>query len=1001
MKKIIGMLLICAVIAFAAKAYNGQAATGRNFEILRHNINQVEMCVSNYGKFGQDETGNNPGLWWPAGTPYHTYIYGAGSWFGTLDETGDSLVTIGYGPGGGESEYAPGLEGWSVSDPDAIIWMQGTANWPPNPERLPMAPTRNLSHQDSWCVYNDFDAQYHMLGDTRPIGLEVYQTVYAWNLSTTQDIIFVRYELKNASGGTLTDCYFGVCTDNDIGDEGAQANDRISGIVGQWYVIDGDSTWIDNLGYQWQEDEEPGTPPWFPGTIGFDYLQSPYRLEAGENRDNDSIPDEYEQDSAYYVNNWPSEFWDVDNDGTPDWRDPSENPQWGMTAFKRFTLGVEPTYDRERYLTLAGYNFRTLVREPYDTVPPAPDDQRFLQCSGPFTLEAEETAVVLVGIVLAEWHDIYARPDTALVGVDGTAQFIYDQNWLLPGPPPPPTVTLLPGDTRVTLTWDNTAETAIDPYWEVVGTNPLSPLYDPYYQAIDFQGYRVWKSISGRAGTWELLDACDLADGVVFEDTTQPDSIRLRAEDTGIFHAFTDNDVRNGFVYYYAVTSFDWNQVKTISGPDTFPSPIWFESGLTGDSTRPRRDPANYVPPGEPLIEYLSGNNQITELVSASVALPLDIDANRPLYIEYLASDTVTMFYIDANYNEIPYTGARYTALLKDDAGVLDTISYALTIGDGYVPYEVVPPVNGLFINPNIGTPELPSPFAPFDSIERVSGDYPLDFLVPDVGVPLPAATDSSDTVYMHGMWAWRGNDYQVVWRSKNPGGPVNTVEVTDLATGEVIPYLQFQNNPATRYLGSCWCFSRHNPQTTWNNPSHDTLQLVGFTPATKTRYLYINGGMIALNNNGPMVDTIVPSDGETWIVRANRDYLPPSVFGEVRITCTPGVFLADTTLDLNVKVVPNPYVIANEWQTRFLERRLKFINLPNHCTIRIFNLNGELVRTLIHNETSEDGVTNNLGGDEWWNVLSDNDQLVASGVYIFHVSSDVGEQVGKFVVIR
>jgi hypothetical protein len=27
--------------------------------------------------------------------------------------------------------------------------------------------------------------------------------------------------------------------------------------------------------------------------------------------------------------------------------------------------------------------------------------------------------------------------------------------------------------------------------------------------------------------------------------------------------------------------------------------------------------------------------------------------------------------------------------------------------------------------------------------------------------------------------------------------------------------------------------------------------------------------------------------------------------------------------------------------------------------------------------------------------------QLVASGIYIFHVQSDVGDQVGKFVVVR
>ncbi|MCK4941524.1 hypothetical protein KAS45_05480, partial [candidate division WOR-3 bacterium] len=180
MKRIFVTLLILAVYAFAAKAYNGQSHGGRAFEILIHNINQVEMAVSNYGKFGQDEAGN-AGLWWPVGSG-HGYIYGAGFWFGTVQD-GDSLVTIGYGPHGGESEPAPGRVGWTVSDPQAILYMYPNP-WPPyDPVNLPMAPTTNLSHQDSWCVYNDLDPQYHMAGDTRPIGIEIYQTVYAWNLS--------------------------------------------------------------------------------------------------------------------------------------------------------------------------------------------------------------------------------------------------------------------------------------------------------------------------------------------------------------------------------------------------------------------------------------------------------------------------------------------------------------------------------------------------------------------------------------------------------------------------------------------------------------------------------------------------------------------------------------------------------------------------------------------------------------------------------------------------
>jgi hypothetical protein len=585
-----------------------------------------------------------------------------------------------------------------------------------------------------------------------------------------------------------------------------------------------------------------------------------------------------------------------------------------------------------------------------------------------------------------------------LFQVDYWAQLVYDVDWLIPGPPPAPVLSFIPGDAKITLVWDNSPEQAKDPWFDLVGM-PGSPYHDPYYRQYDFEGYRVWKSTTGQVGSWGLVASYDMKNGIVFEDTLHPDSIRLRATDTGLYHIFTDEDVRNGFPYFYAVTSFDYNWISTISGSDTFPRPIWFEGGKTGVSAFPRRDPANYVAPGEPVVEWVSGNGNIGDLVSAVVAYPMAIDPGYPLYVEYLSPDTVTLFNTGTFGRPVPYDGARYTMLLRDGLGVLDTVSYAVAVGGGYVPHEIAPPVNGMLIRPDLGTPELPAVFGVFEGIDIISGTYPAGFLVSGIGVPLPAAADSADTLYDHGIWAWRGNDYEVVWRRKEPGGLVNTVAVRDLVTGQDIPYCPFQNTSSTRHLGAGWCFSWHgNLAQAWTKPSHDTLQALGLA-TERTRYLYIDGGIIGLRNHQPVLDTIRPDEGETWIIRANSQYLPPSVYGSVRIMGTPGVF-TDTVMTLNVKVVPNPYIIANEWQTRFVQRRVKFINLPNRCTIRIFNLNGELVRTLKHHETSAGGLSNDLGGDEWWNVLNDYDQLVASGVYIFHVESDIGDQVGKFVVI-
>jgi hypothetical protein len=985
--------------------------------------------VSNYGKFGQHETGNNAGCWWPVGSG-HSYIYGCGTWFGVVDWlTFDTLVTIGYGTHGGEVEFAPGLCGMSVSDPAAVIYLYPN-NWPPD-GIFPMAPQNPNSHQDSWCAYNDCDTIYHVPGDTRPIGIEVYQTVYAWNIPSIDDAIFLRFEAKNVTSECLRECHLAIVADYDIGSEaGNPTNDLLWFIDGQWYVVDDDSFWIDDFAYQWQYDEEPGTPYWFPGVAGFDLLQTPFDLVEGEDKDGDGILDQYETDSIYFMNNLSASMWDVDLDGLPDWRDPSEIPQLGLTSFKHFTLNLEPNLDYERYMAMAGYNFRTGVYCPIDIGPWAPDDHRFLMSSGPFDLEPDSSVIIACAIVFANWQNIYETPDSALVLVDYYAQFCHDRNWLVPHPPPPPNLLLLPGDGKITLVWDNLPEITGDRYFNLVGHDTSSQLYDPSYRQYDFEGYRAWKSMTGQPGTWEMLASFDLFNDITFIDTAfEPEP--LEASNTGLSHVFVDEDVRNGFVYHYAVTSFDYNYVRTaydslfiidsipyvyidtLGNHDTLwvyqydavdvygSHPIWFESGFRDDSVRARRDPANYVPPGEPMIEWMSGNSEITELVNASVAYPQGIDANYPLYIEYLAPDTATVFFTNEYDHQIPYTGGRYTALLKDGERLLDTIGYVVHIGAGYVPHEILPPVNGMFINPDIGTPELPATFPVFDSIEVVSGTYPSQYLVANIPVPLPAAEDSADTMYMHGLWAWRGNDYQVVWRRKNPGGPVNTVEVTDLTTGEVIPYRQYQNTPVTRYLADGWCFTWHSPATAWSKPSHDTIQVgIGFPVSERTRYLYVNGGMIALRNNSYMYDTILPDEDETWILSANQDYLPPSVYGEVKITGTPGIF-TDSAMMLNVKVVPNPYIISNEWQTRFVQRRVKFINLPDKCTIRIFNLNGELVRTLLHRETSATGITNDLGGDEWWNVLNDFDELVSSGVYIFHVESDIGEQVGKFVIVN
>ncbi|MEO0096123.1 MAG: T9SS type A sorting domain-containing protein [candidate division WOR-3 bacterium] len=424
MNKALAVLVVSLMLFARTKDdYSGN----RPFQIIVQDTNNVQICISNYGKFGQTAA-CNADCWWPKGSGY-SYIFGAGLWFSTVDSiTGDTLVTIGYGPHGAETEFAPGLSGMAPGNPKAIIYLS-SANWPPPAGVFPMAPQEILSHEDSWCCFNDSDSVYHIPNDTRPIGIEVYQTVYEWTYPILEDMVFFKYEIKNVTDHTLYDCYLGIVFDCDIGNEAApNQNDICNAIIGKWYVINCESIWVDNLAYQWQQEFEPGWAE-FPGVVGVDLLQTPFDLQEGQDKDNDGILDQYERDSAYYVNNLPFQMWDVDNDGLPDWRDASENPQLEMTAYKRFTLNLEPNKDNERYLTLAGYNFRTGQYEPYDTITPPPDDQRFLLSTGPFNLLPDSVITIVFALILAQWHDIYQTPDTALVLVDKWAQWHYDLNW--------------------------------------------------------------------------------------------------------------------------------------------------------------------------------------------------------------------------------------------------------------------------------------------------------------------------------------------------------------------------------------------------------------------------------------------------------------------------------------------------------------------------------------------------------------------------------------------
>jgi hypothetical protein len=89
------------------------------------------------------------------------------------------------------------------------------------------------------------------------------------------------------------------------------------------------------------------------------------------------------------------------------------------------------------------------------------------------------------------------------------------------------------------------------------------------------------------------------------------------------------------------------------------------------------------------------------------------------------------------------------------------------------------------------------------------------------------------------------------------------------------------------------------------------------------------------------------------------------------------------------INVVPNPYYAFSEYERTRLDTRVKITNLPERCTVKIYTVNGKLVRTFKKDSpvTSLDWDLNNFKGIP-----------VAGGVYLIHVEvPDVGEVILKF----
>ncbi len=706
----------------------------------------------------------------------------------------------------------------------------------------------------------------------------------------------------------------------------------------------------------------------------------------------DPLIDEARDDGIDNDGDWDPLTDDVGADGVPltgdlgegdgeptngephfDKTDVDESDQIGLTSFDYF---FNPGTLR---MSDDGSLWNRMTPGRFSVIPDSAGDGDFVYGAGYFPLRPGQTERFSMALLYGE--DLVDITDNKV-----TVQQIYDENYNFARPPEKPTIWVAPGDGKVTLYWDNIAESSFDPI-----------------SGYDFEGYKIYRSTDpgfneiftitdghGRKVFHKPIAQFDLDNGNAgFFPVIRNSVIYYLGEDTGLQHSWTDNTVENGQTYYYAVVAYDHGDIeKGILPAENSKTIVVDETGtVTPDINTavvvPTAPAAGYEDPVFSPVTHVSGFSSGT--IGFEVVDPRLVLDNQTYRFTFATEDDSLTTYtlvrsglegVDTVLADLPLVpddrlltlapafADYYDSLFNVAPGSYDPIDYfriaASGVFDGQralftVPREVklIRQVSGW----EDGENDL------YNFSFRLA-NYSSQFLV---GEPIP-------------------NDFQVEWHSDVvdtsayfnwfnllvlPATPVN-FRVKSLNTNEYIPFAFDEVAAATNGIldpGEVICFLSDTVMT-W---------IAEFSSRPSTG------------------DTIRPGDGDVLILKLYQPYSDNDIYEHH--TRAARVNPDAVRLD-RIKVYPNPYVTANvqEPSNPFNEgrgeRRITFNHLPDRCTIRIYTVKGELVNIVEHDAGIDDGSEN-------WNLRTRDGLDISYGVYLYHVDSPYGEKTGRFAVIK
>jgi len=248
-----------------------------------------------------------------------------------------------------------------------------------------------FSEEDIVNLYSDEDVtnnpEFHT-GTGYPLGIDVQEVIYSWSFGRYNDMIFVRYKVKNSSKDTLRDCWIAPAFDPDLDAAvGGSSNDANSYVNDSLVASMADTASVSrlrepyrtdptklNMAVQWRNYNQPPNGKQY-GMIGISFLESPVVDGIGNLIPND--------DSAALHGYGPNSLFQTN--------------QIGLSTVRDWTIVNDPASGDLRYDFVSS-------RE-HDSFSGEYTDERLLMSTGPFTLAPGNSAEATLALTFAHVSD--------------------------------------------------------------------------------------------------------------------------------------------------------------------------------------------------------------------------------------------------------------------------------------------------------------------------------------------------------------------------------------------------------------------------------------------------------------------------------------------------------------------------------------------------------------------------------------------------------------------